>query len=122
MPLVPLAPFKTPRRAAAAQVADVGILPAPVGGLNYRDPISAMAPTDALVLENFIPKQTGVELRKGWKYHTEAIADPIRSIFTYNAPNPNDNKVFAAAGGDIYDVTTDPPTVSQGSTGSVSDL
>lgn len=122
MPLVPLAPFKTPRRAAAAQVADVGILPAPVGGLNYRDPISAMAPTDALVLDNFIPKQTGVELRKGWVYHTSAVPDPVRSIFTYNAPNPANSKVFAAAGGDIYDVTTSTPSVAQANTGSTDDM
>lgn len=122
MPLVPLAPFKTPRRAAAAQVAKAGILPAPVGGLNYRDPISAMSPTDALVLDNFIPKQTGVELRKGWQYHTTAVPDPIVSIFTYNAPNPANSKVFAAAGGEIYDVTSSTPSVSQTATGSNDDL
>lgn len=31
--------------------------PAPLGGLNRRDPLSAMAPTDALVLENLIPRR-----------------------------------------------------------------
>jgi hypothetical protein len=48
MPLVPLAPYKVPRRSAAAQTAQLFNIPAPVGGLNYRDPISAMQPTDAV--------------------------------------------------------------------------
>lgn len=122
MPLVPLAPYKTPRRAAAAQTAQVFNIPSPVGGLNYRDPISEMAPTDALVLENLIPKQTGVVLRKGWQYHTTTVAAPIKSIFSYNAPNPANNKIFAAAGGNIYDVTTTTPTLAQASTGSTNDV
>ena len=122
MPLVRVAPFKTPRVAAAAQTAQVFNIPAPVGGLNYRDPISAMSPLDALVLENFIPKQTGVELRKGWQYHTETVAAPIKSIFSYNAPNPANSKVFAAAGGNIYDVTVDPPTLEVSGTSSTNDI
>lgn len=124
MPLVPLAQYKSPRRAAAAQTAQVFNIPAPVAGLNYRDPISAMQPTDALVLENLIPKQTGVELRKGWKYHTPTtgINAAVKSIFTYNAPNPANNKVFAAANGNIYDVTSGTPSLSQASTGSTTDL
>jgi hypothetical protein len=68
MPLVPVKQFKQPRVSAAARVAQPFIMPAPTGGLNYRDPISNMSPNDALVLDNFIPTQTGVQLRKGWKY------------------------------------------------------
>lgn len=122
MPLVPLKPWKAPRRTAAAQVSNLFVVPAPVGGLNYRDPISNMAPTDALVLRNFIPKQTGAELRKGWQYHTQALEDPIVSVFSYNAPDPGDNKVFATSAGDIWDVTANPPTVSQAATGSADDV
>ncbi len=122
MPLVPLAQFKTPRRAAAARVADMFTIPSPVGGLNYRDPISAMQPTDALVLENMIPTQTGTVIRKGWQYHTSSVALPIKSIFAYNAPASANNKVFAAAGGNIYDVTTGTPSLAQASTGSTDDV
>lgn len=122
MPLIPLQSWKAPRRSAAAQVSNLFVVPAPVGGLNYRDPISNMAPTDALVLRNFIPKQTGAELRKGWQYHTEALEDPIVSVFSYNAPDPDDNKVFAASAGDIWDVTVDPPVSSQTATGSTDDV
>jgi hypothetical protein len=122
MPLVPLAPFKTPRRAAASQVAQLFNIPAPVGGLNFRDPIASMSPNDALILDNFIPKQLGVELRKGYQVHTDAINEPIGSIFAYNAPDPDDNKIFAAADGDIYDVTAHPATVAQSTTGSLDNL
>ncbi len=121
MPLIPLAPFKSPRKAAAARVAELYNIPAPIGGLNYRDPIAAMSPNDALVLTNFIPKQMGVELRKGWKVHTDSIGLSIESTFAYNAADSADNKLFGAAGGNIYDCTTNPATISQSATGSVDD-
>jgi len=105
MPLQPLPPFRVPRRASAAQTAQLAVIPAPTGGLNYRDPISAMSPLDALILTNFIPKQQGVELRKGWKQMTETLTHSIESVFGYTAPNPSNNKVFVAADGNIYDVT-----------------
>lgn len=122
MPLVNLKPFKTPRRAAAGNVMQVAQTPAPVGGLNYRDPISQMRPIDALVLDNFIPRQTGVELRKGWGYTTATVNAPIKSLFAYNAPNPANNKLFAAADGRIYDVTTNPPTIAVNTTGSTTNI
>jgi len=110
MPLVPLKPFKTPRRAAAAQVAQSFIVPAPTGGLNYRDPIVAMAPNDAVVLTNMIPRQQGVELRKGWQEFSDAVeidgvVQSVESVFGYRAPNPADDKIFMGAGGNIYDIT-----------------
>ena len=111
MPLVPLKPFKTPRAAAAAQVAQSAIIPAPTGGLNYRDPISAMSPMDALVLTNFIPKQQGVEIRRGYQAYADAVtvdsvAQSVESVFGFTAPNPANDKVFMAANGNIYDVTS----------------
>jgi hypothetical protein len=122
MPLVPLAPFKAPRRSAAAQTLQVFNIPAPVGGLNYRDPISDMRPTDALVLTNLIPRQTGVELRKGWTYHTSSVGSSVDSIFAYNGAVIGDNKLFAAAGGNIYDVTSGTPSVAVSATGSTNDV
>lgn len=126
MPLVPLKPFKVPRRAAASQVAQSAIIPAPVGGLNYRDPISAMDPRDALVLTNLIPRQQGVEIRKGWQEFADPVTSggsplPVESIFSYKAPNSANDKVFMATAGNIYDVTAGgTPTVAVSSTGSSS--
>lgn len=122
MPSIPLAPFRVPRRAASAQTAQVFNIPPPVGGLNYRDPISAMDPKDALILNNFIPRQQGVEMRKGWKVHTDTISLPIESIFTFKGPlGSEDDMVFAAANGNIYDVTVDPPSTLVSATGSDAD-
>jgi hypothetical protein len=94
---------------------------APIGGLNLRDPISAMAPTDALALNNMMPKQQGIKMRKGWKLHTETINVPIKSIVAFTAPDSADNKIFAFAGGAIYDVTVEPATVAEAVTGSTDD-
>ena len=121
MPLRQLAPFKTPRRSAAARVAKLVNVSAPVGGLNLRDPISAMQDTDAVVLDNMIPRQTGVELRKGYQVHVDEIGFEVKSIFSYNAPNPSNNKVFAAANGKIYDVTAHPATVAVATSNSTND-
>lgn len=120
MPLVPLAPFKAPRRAAAAQTAQLQVIPAPVGGLNYRDSIAAMSPLDALALTNFIPKQQGVELRRGWKVKANPATGvtTAESVFGYKAPATANDKVFMAAAGKIYDVTSGTMTVAVSSTGS----
>jgi len=121
MPLLPLQSPRVSRRSYAAQTAQIAVIPAPTGGLNYRDPISAMSPLDALVLTNFIPKQQGVELRKGWQEATESLGESIESVFGYTAPNHDDNKVFVAANGNIYDVTDGTYTVAVSGTGSDAD-
>ena len=122
MPLRDLAPFKTPRRAAAEQISTLANMPAPVGGLNLRDPISEMAPTDAVILDNMIPRQNGVQMRKGTQIHVTDVGHPIKTLMSYTAPNPNDNKLFACANGNIYDVTSSPSSVSRSATGSTENL
>lgn len=121
MPLIQPRPFKVPKKSAAAQVSQLRVSPAPVGGLNFRDSIAEMPPQDALILKNFIPKRTGTQLRPGWQYTTSALEDPIVSLFSYNVPDAVNGKLFAASGGDIWDVTEEPPAVSQASTGSTED-
>ena len=121
MPFTRIAPFKTPRKVAVSQVVKMQNNPPPTGGLNLRDPISNMAPTDAVVLDNFIPRQQGVEIRKGWQYTTsEAAGISYESIFGYNAASTANNKLFAAANGNIYDVTGGTATVAVSGTGSTS--
>jgi hypothetical protein len=41
-------------------------VPAPVGGLNSRDSIDAMPPTDALIMSNFFPTTGKITLRDGY--------------------------------------------------------
>jgi hypothetical protein len=42
-------------------------IPAPVGGLNARDALANMPETDAIIMDNFFPQPTWVELRGGSK-------------------------------------------------------
>lgn len=125
MPLIPMKPRRTPRLAAAAQTMKVDVITAPTAGLNYRDPIANMAPNDALVLNNFIARQLGVELRKGWAVHADCPTEapqPVESVFGYTASNNVDDKVFAAIDGNIYDVTDGAtPIVAVTGTGSTND-
>lgn len=121
MPLVPLATYKTPRRAAAGRTNQTANMVAPVGGLNLRDPISAMAPTDALVMDNMIPRPGGLELRGGYKEHCAVEGTP-GSLFAYIGGNNTTHKLFAAIDGDIVDVSTSTPSVAQAATGSTDDL
>jgi hypothetical protein len=86
-----------------------------------------MQPNDALVLSNMIPRQQGVELRKGYQVHATAVtvssvAQAVDSVFAYTAPNPANNKVFMAANSNIYDVTAGgAPVLAVTGTGSTND-
>lgn len=121
MPLTQLATYKTPRRAAVRRTNKTANMVAPVGGLNLRDPISAMAPTDALIMDNMIPRPGGLELRGGYKQHCAVTGTP-GSLFAYVGGNDTTHKLFAAINGDIVDVSTSTPSVAQAATGSTDDL
>lgn len=114
-----------PNRGATAQAFT---FPAPTGGWNTRDPLNAMAPNDAVVLDNMFPLPKSVKLRKGWQTHcggslqlateggdglatedgdalyTDGPTDAVETIITYNAGATRE--MFAALGGAIYDATT----------------
>lgn len=45
-------------------------IPSPLGGVNTRDSLSAMAPTDAIELVNYIPQQNGLISRAGFEVAT----------------------------------------------------
>lgn len=78
--------------------------PAPVGGWNARDPISAMKPQDAVWLENFWPGTADVSVRKGAEYHATGLATKVDSLLAYSSPTQQ--KLFAATPTAIYDVSS----------------
>ena len=66
-------------------------IPAPTGGLNTRDSLDQMEPTDAVVMDNMIPSIGKVSLRKGYEDFVTGIAadiggtwaaDEIETLFT----------------------------------------
>lgn len=87
-------------------------LPAPVGGLNAKDPWSQMDQKYAVALENFFPAPNYVELRPGSSAHITDnvgtdIADDngIQSLMVYNT-GAGAQKLFGATDVKIYDCTS----------------
>lgn len=72
-------------------------IPAPVGGWNVRDPLSAMPASDAVIMENWFPEAHQVRMRPGaFRYATINGADP-GTLFAYNGPSASE--MFLATGG-----------------------
>lgn len=92
--------MRIPKRPPVAQTLT---LPAPVGGLNARDALALMPPTDAVTLNNWFPGTTSVDLRRGYVNWSTGYPASVESLMTYNGPTMS--KLFAAAGTAIYDAT-----------------
>jgi hypothetical protein len=79
-------------------------LPPPIGGLNARDALSNMDPKDALILNNWFPQPTYVELRRGHlTFATLSNTDPVDTLLQW--AGPTSRKLFAAASSTIFNVT-----------------
>jgi len=79
-------------------------VPAPIGGWNARDSVAEMNPTDAVVLENFYPTPSQIQLRKGYTQYATGITGQVDTLMQYSGGSSS--KFFAAAGSVIYDVST----------------
>lgn len=98
-------PAKRKGRASLAQNAQMRTLPAPSKGWNARDPLPAMKPEYAITLDNMIPTNGGVTLRRGFAAHATGLGTYVESLMEYAPPSGN-NKLFAATPSAIYDATT----------------
>jgi hypothetical protein len=79
-------------------------LPAPVGGWNARDALPSMAPSDAVILENWYPATTEVTLRNGYEKHATGITGQVETLMAYSGASTD--KLFAIAGGKVYDASS----------------
>ena len=79
-------------------------IPAPIGGLNTRDAVDMMAEQDAIRLDNFFPGSTDVAVRNGYTSHVTGLPSSVQSLMAYSSGATN--KLFAASGANIYDVTS----------------
>jgi len=80
-------------------------MPAPVGGLNDKNSFVEQKPNEAVVLENWFPYTSYVGIRKGSQNHVTGLPATVETLVEY-APQEGGNKLFAASGTAIYDVTT----------------
>jgi hypothetical protein len=90
-----------PRR---GQVATPVPVPAPIAGLNAVSSIADMAPTDAVVLDNWFPQKGALELRHGWQIHSTDVTDPFETLMTYSDSDGTET-LFGVAGDTIYNAT-----------------
>jgi len=80
-------------------------VPAPVGGLNARDSLAAMPPTDAVILQNWWPQPYGVSVRKGYREWATGMPDQIGTLAPW-AGADGTQKFFAWSADKVYDITT----------------
>ena len=80
-------------------------LPAPYGGLNLRDDITAMQPNEARVLENWMTRAGTLSLRDGYESHaTGAGSGQVTTLASFIGLSTS--KLIAGTNGKIYDVTS----------------
>lgn len=71
-------------------------LPAPVGGLNARDSIANMKASDAIILDNWFPQTTEVQVRRGYTSFA-TFSGVCQTVIAYNGLTAS--KVFVAVDG-----------------------
>ena len=76
----------------------------PVGGLNARDPLAEMKPTDAVILDNMFCTPFNVEMRFGYSVWATGITGNVNTLASYSPPS-GVTKLFAMAGGNAYNVS-----------------
>ena len=79
-------------------------IPAPIGGLNTRDSVDLLPPTDAILLDNFFPARSHVQVRNGYDDHVTGLPGAVQSLMVYNSGTAN--TMFAASGTAVYNVTS----------------
>lgn len=79
-------------------------LSAPVGGWNSRDSIADMEETDAVILTNFFPSTTSVDLRGGYSQYATGLGAQVETVISYSGAATD--KLFGIANGSVYDATS----------------
>lgn len=92
------------RSMAAKMRATSRSLPSPVGGWNARDSIADMDEKDAVILTNFFPSTTSVNLRGGYSKWSTGYGAQVETVLSYSGGTTN--KLFGIAGGSVYDASS----------------
>lgn len=80
-------------------------IPAPVGGLNGRDPLDLMSDTDARTMVNWWPATNRIELRRGHVQHATGMGSGAVQTVAELVTATGTRKLLAAANGNLYDAT-----------------
>jgi hypothetical protein len=79
-------------------------VPSPTKGWNTLDSIAQMDSKYAVILQNFMPTSSSVNLRKGSQLWATGMNGRVETVASWNGANVS--KLFAAVDGKIYDVTS----------------
>lgn len=90
-----------PQRKAVSKVASV---PAPSGGWNAKNSLSDMDATDAVIMDNWVPKPGAVELRSGSANWVTGITGAVETLMQYAAVGSR--SLWAAANNAFYNVSS----------------
>ena len=83
-------------------------VPAPTGGWDTRQAVSAMPPMNAVLLDNWFPETEKVTLRGGSAVHATGLGTSSEAVETLMEYNKTDgtNELFGACGAEIFDCTS----------------
>jgi hypothetical protein len=100
-----LAPLRQNRSRGATSLG--ASMPAPVEGWDDESPWADMSPLRAIIMDNWFPQPSYVELRRGWSNHSDTGETvPVKTLMAYHAPNTSNDKLFAACNDTIYNVSS----------------
>jgi len=78
-------------------------IPAPVKGLNKRDPIDIMGVDEAITLVNWIPQTDALRLRQGYEEYCDLTGtNPVQTMAIWSGITGS--KLIVSCGGDLYNV------------------
>lgn len=83
----------------------VKIASAPIGGWDAISPLSVMEPKYAVNLINWVPRTGWCEIRGGYNAWTQGLGSSVQSLMAYR-PNTGLERLFAASGTTIYEVSS----------------
>jgi hypothetical protein len=81
-------------------------VPVPTGGWDAISALANMPADRAVQLDNWVPRPGWIEPRKGYIPHATGLGSQVTTVMAYNSFNTDNDKLFAVAGGTIWDVTT----------------
>jgi hypothetical protein len=85
-------------------------IPAPVNGWDATNPISEIEESRAYQLDNWVPRPGYVEMRRGYTEWSKAFSAPVETLLVWRGPSAE--KMFAASGTSIANVTVESSTTA----------
>lgn len=89
---------------ARQQLAVPASVSAPVGGVNARDSLASMPPTDCIVGDNWFGTPSYVGVRNGCELWASGLPGQVETVMAYNGLSSR--KLFAVSNSSIYDITS----------------